>query len=203
MNSSIPLRRAHASSASDQSSQSGAQVDSTMPGMRRSSRKKVAVIEEKPIGRCCGTNAKRSNFQTYGIVMSFIRMSVYGILIGSLDKWPAAQAGSCLGLSVLYLVYLRFAVPYSRRDEMALEYWVALLDIIIFSLLLALDLSIGDNDFNGMDTFCIVLLVFQGLGMLSYLINRVLIVIHAFAEVVCPACSCGAPSPKKDSKKQL
>lgn len=202
MSSSIPLRRTHASSVSDQSSQSGAQPDNTMPGMRRSSRKKVAVIEEKPLGRCCGTNVKRSNFQTYGIIMSFIRMSAYGLLIGSLGKWPAAQAGSCLGLSVLYLIYLRFAVPYSRRDEMALEYWVALLDIIIFALLLALDLSIDDDDFNGMDTFCIVLLVFQGLGMLSYLINRVLIVIHAFAEVVCPACSCGAPSPTKDSKRR-
>ena len=39
-------------------------------------------------------------------------------------------------VSVMYIVYLRIVVPYSRRDEMALEYFVALLDIALFAMLL-------------------------------------------------------------------
>jgi len=85
---------------------------------------------------------------------------------------------------------------------MALEYWVAFLDIVIFGILLGLTVGVGKEDFSLMDTFCIVLIVFQGVAMLSYLINRVLIIIHAFSEVVCPACKCGAPSPRKSKRRR-
>ena len=44
------------------------------------------------------------------------------------------QAGLLLALSVLYLVYLRVVVPYSRPEEMALEYWAAGLDVGVFAL---------------------------------------------------------------------
>ena len=47
-----------------------------------------------------------------------------------------------------------------------------------------------------------MLISIQGLGLLAYLINRVLIIIHAWAEVVCPACALGAPSPKKSKSKR-
>lgn len=200
----ISLRHVH-SAASDHSSQSGANTISEsgmMMPRRSSSRKKVTSVEEKPMCHCCGSNWRRSNYQAYGTIVSFSRMCIYGVLIGALGDWPAAQAGSCLGISVLYLCYLRFAVPYSRRDEMALEYWVAFLDIAIFGILLGLVVGIGKEDFSSMDTFCIVLIVIQGLGMLSYLINRVLIIIHAFSEVVCPACKCGAPSPRKSKRRR-
>jgi hypothetical protein len=53
-----------------------------------------------------------------------------------------------------------------------------------------------------MDTFCIVLIAIQSLGLLAYLVNRVLIIIHAWAEVVCPACTLGAPSPKKSRSRR-
>ena len=46
------------------------------------------------------------------------------------------QAAVLLLVSVIYIVYLRIVVPYSRRDEMALEYFVALLDIVLFAMLL-------------------------------------------------------------------
>ena len=200
-NPSLTSRRVH-SAASDHSSQSGANTisESGMVIRRSSSRKKVTSVEEKPMCKCCGSNWRRSNYQAYGTIMSFTRMCIYGLLIGALGDWPAAQAGSCLGVSVVYLCYLRFAVPLSRRDEMALEYWVAFMDIIVFGILLGLTVGVGSQDFSGMDTFCIVLIVFQAFGFLAYLINRVLIIVHAFAEVVCPACKCGAPSPKKSKR---
>ena len=197
----VSLRRVHTSgSASDQSSLSGAATEPGIQMRRSTSRKKVVAVEEKPLGKCCGSNVRRSNFQAYGVVMSFIRICTYSLLIGGLRKWPAAQAGSCLGVAVAYLAYLRLVVPYSRRDEMALEYWIALLDVVIFGVLVGLVVGVGTSDFNSMDTFCIILIVFQGIGMFSYLINRVLIIVHAFSEVVCPACKCGAPSPKKSRK---
>jgi hypothetical protein len=196
------LRRT-GSIVSDTSSQSGANTisESGMKPRRSSSRKKVISVEEKPMCTCCGNNWRRSNYQAYGTIFSLSRMCVYGLLIGGLGSWPAAQAGSCLGFSVLYLCYLRFSVPFSRRDEMALEYFIALVDIIIFGILLGL-VFVSPSDFGSMDTFCIVLIVFQGLGMLAYLINRVLIIIHAWAEVICPACSLGAPSPKKSHRRR-
>ena len=201
-NMSGSLRRA-GSIVSDTSSQSGANTvsESGMKPRRSSSRKKVVSIEEKPMFKCCGSNVRRSNYQAYGTIISFARMCVYGLLIGSLGTWPAAQAGSCLGLSVLYLLYLRFSVPLSRRDEMALEYFIAVLDIAIFAVLLGLTF-VGTQNFTSMDTFCIVLIVIQSIGMLAYLINRVLIIIHAWAEVVCPACALGAPSPKKSRSRR-
>lgn len=186
---------------SENSSQSGAHVESGAP-VRRSSRRRVSAIEEKPMARICGHNVRRSNYQAYGVVISLIRMSVYALLIGGLGNWPIAQTGSCLGVAVFYMVYLRFAVPYSRRDEMALEYWVALLDITIFGVLLGLCLTVDSEDFTTMDTYCIALIILQGLGMMAYLINRMLIIVHAFAEVVCPACSCSAPSPRKSSRSK-
>ena len=196
------LRRS-GSIVSDTSSQSGANTvsESGMKPRRSSSRKKVVSIEEKPLGKCCGSNVRRSNYQAYGTIISLGRMCVYGLLIGGLGTWPAAQTGSCLGVSVLYLCYLRFSVPLSRRDEMALEYFIAVLDIVIFGILLGLTF-VGPQDFSSMDTFCIVLICIQGLGLLAYLINRVLIIIHAWAEVVCPACALGAPSPKKSRNRR-
>jgi len=129
-------------------------------------------------------------------------MVAYALAIGGLGTWPAAQTGTCLGIAVAYLIYLRFTVPYSRRDEMALEYWIALLDIILFTLLLVLSTAVGDTDFNSMDDLGIGLIVIQCLGFASYLINRCLIIVHAFSEVVCPACSCGAPSPRKSRRSR-
>merc|ERR1719183_1751296 len=84
---------------------------------------------------------------------------------------------------------------------MALEYFIAVLDIVIFGILLGLTF-VGPQDFSSMDTFCIVLICIQGLDLLAYLINRVLIIIHAWAEVVCPACALGAPSPKKSRNRR-
>ena len=196
-NSSTSLKRT-GSVISDQSSQSGANTisESGMMPRKSSSRKKVTSVEEKPMCSCCGRGWKRSNYQAYGTIISFTRMSIYGLLIGSLHSWPVAQAGSCLGVAVLYLCYLRFSVPLSRRDEMALEYWVSLLDIVIFGVLLGLTLGVGPQDFSDMETFCITLIVLQGIALLSYLINRVLIIIHAFAEVVCPACQ-GSPKRRR------
>lgn len=196
------LRRT-GSIVSDTSSQSGANTisESGMKPRRSSSRKKVVSIEEKPLYRCCGSNVRRSNYQAYGTIISLARMCIYGLLIGGLGSWPAAQAGSCLGVAVLYLCFLRFSVPLSRRDEMALEYFICVLDITIFGILLGLTF-VGPESFSTMDTFCIVLISIQGLGLLAYLINRVLIIIHAWAEVVCPACALGAPSPKKSKSKR-
>ena len=136
----MSLRRVHTSSASDHSSQSGLPYVGDMGTLTRSgtSRRKVAPLEEKPMTKLCGHKIRRSSFQAFGTVISFARMCAYGLAIGGLGTWPAAQAGTCLGLAVLYLAYLRLTVPYSRRDEMALEYWVALLDIVIFALLLVL-----------------------------------------------------------------
>jgi hypothetical protein len=48
----------------------------------------------------------------------------------------ALQASLLLVVSVFYMVYLRLVVPYSRLVEMSIEYWVALLDTIVFSLAL-------------------------------------------------------------------
>lgn len=47
---------------------------------------------------------------------------------------PAPQAGLLLAASALYLAYLRLVVPYSRGEEMLLEYWAALLDLASFAL---------------------------------------------------------------------
>lgn len=187
---------------SDHSSQSGANTvsESGMMPRKSSSRKKVTSVEEKPMCDCCGRGWRRSNYQAYGTIVSFSRMCVYGLLIGALHSWPVAQAGSCLGVSVLYFSYLRFSVPFSRRDEMALEYWISLLDISIFGVLLGLTLGVGLQDFSGMETYCIALIVLQGIELLCYLINRVLIIIHAFAEVVCPACQ-GPPKKRRRRHK--
>ncbi len=195
--SSASLKRT-GSIVSDHSSQSGANTvsESGMMPRKSSSRKKVTSVEEKPMCNCCGRGWRRSNYQAYGTIISFSRMSIYGLLIGSLHSWPVAQAGSCLGVSILYLLYLRFSVPFSRRDEMALEYWISLVDISIFGVLLGLTLGVGPEDFSGMETYCITLIVLQGIALLSYLINRVLIIIHAFAEVVCPACQ-GPPKKRR------
>lgn len=46
------------------------------------------------------------------------------------------QAGLLLAGSVAYLAYLRLVVPYSRGEEMLLEYWSAALDCSCFALVL-------------------------------------------------------------------
>jgi hypothetical protein len=87
-------------------------------------------------------------------------------------------------------------VPYSRRDEMALEYFVALLDVIVFLIILILATTVSAEDDSMMDSMAIGLIVVQCIGFACYLVNRMLIIVHAFAEVVCPGCS-AAPAPKK------
>lgn len=206
---SMSLRRVHtgvSASASDHSSQSGLPYrDTDMGNMGRSSsssRRKVMPLEEKPLGKMCGHKIRRSSFQAFGVVISFARMVVYGLAIGGLGTWPAAQAGVCLFIAVAYLAYLRFTVPYSRRDEMALEYWISFLDIILFTIILVVCVAVDSTDFSTMDNLGIGLIVVQGLGFASYLINRGLIIVHAFSEVVCPACSCGVPTPRKSRRSR-
>lgn len=206
-NGNMTLRHRHTpSDHSDHSSQSGQpyrdNIGEISLGRSSTSRRKVGPLEEKPLGKICGHTMRRSSFQAFGVVISFARMVAYALAIGGLGTWPAAQTGTCLGIAVAYLIYLRFTVPYSRRDEMALEYWIALLDIILFTLLLVLSTAVGDTDFNSMDDLGIGLIVIQCLGFASYLINRCLIIVHAFSEVVCPACSCGAPSPRKSRRSR-
>lgn len=199
----MSMRRVQTSSgASDHSSQSGLPYVPD-PALSRSpsSRRKVAPLEEKPLTKMCGHNIRRSSFQAFGVVISLARMVAYGLAIGGLGTWPGAQAGVCLGIAVLYLIYLRFTVPYSRRDEMALEYWISLLDIILFALILVLSVAVSQTAFSTIDSLGIGLIVVQCLGFASYLINRGLIIVHAFSEVVCPACTCGVPSPRKSRRR--
>jgi len=198
---SMSLRRVHASSASDHSSQSGTAgaygaQDAPRP------RRKVVALEEKPMVSCGKHKIRRSGFQAYGVVVSLVRMVAYGLVIGGLGQWPPAQAGVALFLAVAYLAYLRFSVPYSRRDEMALEYWNAVLDVALFTLVLVLALAVGDESYSTIDNMGIGLIVVQCLGFASYLINRLLVIVHAFMEVVCSACTCLAPPPKKGGSRR-
>lgn len=137
---------------------------------------------------CCGHAVYRSTFQVYGTLIAFARMVVFGIFIGALGAVDAVlQCSLLLFLAVAYLVYLRCVVPYSRRDEMALEYFVALLDILIYSILLAV-CFVDANDFSQMNSLGGALIGLQLLGYVCYFINRLLIVFHAFTEVVCSGC---------------
>ena len=194
----------HTSSASDASSQSGGGGGyggaDLSPLQRSGSRKKVVAVEEKAMGACCSHKVRRSGFQAYGVIISLARMAAYGLAIGALWRWPAAQAGTLLGLSILYLLYLRLVVPYSRRDEMGLEYFNAVLDIVLFILVLVLAAGGASTAASSIDSLGVGLIVVQGLGFASYLINRGLIIIHAWGEVVVPGCS-GAPSPKKSRSR--
>jgi len=205
-NAGMSLRRLHTSGGSDHSlsSQNGHAI---APGYateaaRGPSRRKIMAIEEKPLATWGKMKIQRSNFQAYGVVISLLRMCGYALAIGGLGTWPPAQAGVLLFVAVLYLAYLRFAVPYSRRDEMALEYWQAFLDVVLFAMLLALVLAVNPTDYAAMDNLGIGMIVVQGLGFGAYLMNRLLIIVHAFTEVVYPACACGAPSPKKTRRSR-
>lgn len=161
------------------------------------------AIEEKPLTSCGRVRIKRSSYQAYGVVMAIARLAAYALAIGALDRWPAVQSGVLLSLGILYFVYLRFAVPYSRRDEMALEYWQAILDIALFVLLLVLSLAIDANNFLQVNNMGIGMLVVQGLGFIAYFINRSLIIVHAFSEVICSHCTSAAqPSRKKSSRRR-
>ena len=195
----MSLRRVHTSmsAASDHSSQSGMAGLQGGYASESRSRRKVVALEEKPLLTCGRTKLRRSGFQAYGVVVSLARMCAYGLVIGGLGQWAAIQSGVALGIAVFYFGYLRFAVPYSRRDEMALEYWISFLDIIFFTLLMVLTAAIDKQSFSTIDSIGIALIVVQCLGFASYLVNRGLIIVHAFMEVVCPACSCSPPSPKK------
>ena len=203
-NSSMNLRR-HNSSASDQSSQNGMSMGpyagyspNELPrSSSSSSRKKVVALEEKPLASCGKRKLRRSGFQAYGVVVSLARMCAYGLAIGGLGKWAEIQTGVALFIAVAYFGYLRFAVPYSRRDEMALEYWISVLDIALFALLLVLAVATSDTDLSTIDGLGMGLIVVQCIEFASYLVNRLLIIVHAFMEVVCPACACSPPSPKK------
>jgi hypothetical protein len=78
-------------------------------------------------------------------------------------------------------------VPYSRRDEMALEYFVCLLDMVIYCIALAL-CFVSSSDFSQMDSLGAAMLGLQVVSYVCYLLNRILIVVHAFSEVVCAGC---------------
>lgn len=187
----------HTSAASDHSSQSGmAGLQGGYPSESRS-RRKVVALEEKPLLSCGRRKVRRSGFQAYGVIVSLARMCAYGLIIGGLGEWAEIQAAVALGVSIAYFGYLRFAVPYSRRDEMALEYWVAFIDVIFFTLVMVLTAAVDTKNFSTIDSLGLALIAMQCLGFASYLVNRGLIIVHAFMEVVCPACSCSPPSPKK------
>ena len=192
------------SAASDHSSRIDAGADySVFSGSTHrssTSRRRTSPVEEKSFMKLCGRKLRRSSFQAFGVIVSLARMCGYMAIIGGLGKWPIAQTSALLGISILYCGYLRFTVPYSRRDEMALEYWTSFLDVAIFALFLYLSLGVDDTDFSKIDTMGYILIAFQSLIFLSYLANRGLIIYHAFAEIICPAFAL-PNSPKKRKRR--
>lgn len=197
------LRRVQTSAASDHSSLSGGIYGNNDMTRSSSARRKVVSVEEKAMVTCCKHKVRRSGFQAYGTIISLARICAYALAIGGMWRWPQPQATVLLGISVLYLMYLRLVVPYSRRDEMALEYFNAVLDIALFGIILALSLTSEENSVPTIDALGIGLLVVQCMGFGSYLVNRMLIIVHAFAEVVCPGCTCnGTPSPRKSRRSR-
>jgi hypothetical protein len=154
---------------------------------RVSSRKKVAQVEEAPMLACCGHAVYRSTFQAYGTLISLARMVLFGFIIGGLAANPEVQCGMLILLSTIYMIYLRMIVPYSRRDEMALEYFVCLLDMVIYCIALALCFESSSN-FSSQDSLGTAMLALQIVSFVCYLLNRILIVVHAFSEVVCAGC---------------
>lgn len=196
------LRRTHACHGSARSLQNALPAGHDGDACRASHLNNLMAIEEKPLTTCGRVRVLRSSYQAYGVVMAIARLAAYALTIGLLDRWPAVQSGVLLGLGIVYFVYLRFAVPYSRRDEMALEYWQALLDIILFVLLLVLSLAIDATNSVQVNNMGIGMLVVQGLGFISYFINRSLIVVHAFHEIVCPHWTMAVRRPWKTTKKK-
>jgi hypothetical protein len=193
------------STGSDHSSQSGGnRTYSSLAGVtmpRSSSRRKVVQLEEKPLTSCGRRKLRRSSFQAYGIVVSVARICGYAMAIGALGSWPIVQSAVLLAVAVLYCIYLRLTVPYSRRDEMALEYWSGFLDVALFAIFMMLSAGVGETDFPMIDALGLGLIVIQCVAFFSYLVNRLLIIYHAFAEVVCAACSCAPASPKRKRSK--
>lgn len=199
--SSLSLRHVNPSSAaSDVSSQSGAPEPSH--SSRSSSRRKVSAVEEKPMAVCCTHKVRRSGFQGFGTVVSLVRLCAYAAAIGALWRWPTTQAGVLLLVAALYLLYLRLVVPMSRRDEMGLEYLNAALDVALFSMVLGLAVAGAGAAEGTVNALGVGMLVVQCTGFASYLVNRMLIIVHAFGEVVCPGCSCAPPAPRGKSSRR-
>lgn len=164
-----------------------------------SSRRKATPLDEKPLLKCCNRKLRRSSFQAYGLIVSLSRICAYAAIIGGLQQWPIVQTSLLLTISVLYFGYLRFTVPYSRRDEMALEYWTSFLDMVVFGLFIYLAAGINDTDFGTIDAIGYGLIGTQCAMFFSYLINRILIIFHAFVEIIFPVCA--LPNHPKKRKR--